>query len=236
MTEDKPMIDERLALAEQSSNLKPQRDSSMPLNTLDLLTAAGWSSRTRDYLIGRMLIALESAWDSSEHPRPPRADQIEAMAAAMPPMVDVELTAANGTKVLKQVSRTVAAKFEAERWYEKERIRVIGRLSAWQSANSALSSWIQTKGMGNPDGKARSMLVWWLDRHCAACSGTKLEPLRINGRGAVGAVRVCKPCSGLGERELPHGQDGRVIERHLIDCKHRAMQKIRQFTAQHHVT
>jgi hypothetical protein len=233
-TGDRPAIDERLAGAINSSTLAATRTDERggAIGPLEILAAAGWTSKTTSYLIGWLLIALESEWDGAEQPRAPREHDIELLAKTLPPMVDIEVVDARGIKTLKQVSRKVAAKTEVEKWYELERVRLIDKLRALKPAHAALTLWAQGEGLTRPDGLAMSLLSWWLDHRCPKCFGTKLDPLPIGGRGAV---RACKACAGLGERELPYGIDGRLMERHMIDCKHRAMQKIRRFTAGLHV-
>ena len=71
LSEDKATIEERLANATNNSNLVPTRmdDDGGRIGTLEILTAAGWTSKTVEYAIGRNLIALHSEWDGAEHPR-----------------------------------------------------------------------------------------------------------------------------------------------------------------------
>ena len=58
----KPTIEERLTNATNSSNLVPtwMDDDGGRIGTLDILTAAGSTSKTVEYAIGRNLIALHS--------------------------------------------------------------------------------------------------------------------------------------------------------------------------------
>src|SRR5687767_13915906 len=93
-----PTIDESLARAANSSNLRLEVREGSPRGDADVLIAAGWTSRTLEYVIGRHLIALHSEWDRAEHPRAPRPHDIERLAAKSPPMVDIEVIAPDGSK------------------------------------------------------------------------------------------------------------------------------------------
>jgi hypothetical protein len=225
-----PTVDERLARAANTSNLKVEAERR---GDGDVLIAAGWTSKTLEYVIGRHLIALHSEWDRAEHPRAPRPHDIERLVASLPPMVDIEVIAADGSKTRKSVPRLVAAKAQAEKWYDLERMRLLGKLKTLPVARAGLVEWATLKGIEGADTKVRAVLFWWLDHQCPRCNGTKYEVVAGTNRQSN---RTCRPapngCGGTGERLLPHGKDGRVIEAHMIDCIHRARQKIRTFTSQ----
>lgn len=242
----KPAIDERLANAVSSSNLSPQRDSTLPLNTLDLITAAGWTKGTASLVLGRALLAVEAEWDASEQPRVPREHDILALISTMP--LQVDMTDDEGKAVLdaagrpRQVhttakQRTAMGRAQAAEWYEQERVRIISRMRTLPKAVDALAKWARFKGMRDAEPKALSLLAWWLDHRCPKCLGTMLDPVSVGGRGSC---RVCTQCQGLGERPLPfddrHTQDGRIMERAMIAARHDAMQKIRGFMSrgEHH--
>ncbi|NDZ12062.1 hypothetical protein C7T35_15350 [Variovorax sp. WS11] len=245
-TEDRPAIDERLSRAINSSNLVPTKmdDDGGRIGTLELLAAAGWTGRKLEFVLGRALIALESEWDTSEQPRVPREHDIVALASVMPLRVDVldeegePVREPNGQVKAVETTpkqRRRMAQTQAEEWYEKERVRLIGRVRTLPMAQKALIAWGTNHNIRSPESKALSMLAWWLDHRCPTCLGTKLDPVPVGGRGSV---RCCKACSGTGERPLPfddkHCQDGRQLERAMIDAKHRAMQQIKRFTASAH--
>ena len=102
--------------------------------------------------------------------------------------------------------------------------------------NIKVLEWATLAGMDGAASKVRAVLVWWLDHQCPRCNGTKYEVVPGTNRQSS---RTCRPspqgCGGSGERQLPHGRDGRLIEAHMIDCLHRARQKIRRFTSSAHV-
>ena len=237
LNDDKATIEERLANATNSSNLVPTRmdDDGGRIGTLEILTAAGWTSKTVEYAIGRNLIALHSEWDGAEHPRAPLPHDIERIAAKLPPMVDIEVVGPDGSKTRKSVPRLVAAKAEATKWYDLERQRLVGKLKTMPAAQAGLVEWATLKGMEAPAAKVRAVLFWWLDHQCPRCNGTKYEVVPGTNRQSS---RTCRPapqgCGGSGERQLPHGRDGRLVEAHMIDCLHRARQKIRRFTLSAH--
>jgi len=211
-----PAIDERLSRAENSSNLDSEALSRVDL---DFLIAAGWAAQDSRYVLGRYLIALESEWDSSEQPRSPREHDIEALAKRLPAMVEIQRPNVNGQMIAMTVSARQAAQIEVERWYEAERMRLVGRLRALAPTSAALALWAEIEGMKKPRAMALGILAWWLDHRCPKCFGSRLDPLPFGGRGST---RVCKSCQGLGERPLPYGQEGRKLERHLIECRNHA--------------
>ena len=172
----------------------------------------------------------------SEHPRAPRPHDIERLAAKLPPLVDIDVTAPDGSKTRKSVPRLVAAKIEAEKWYDLERMRLLGKQKTIPAARAGLVEWATLQGIDGADAKVRAILFWWLDHQCLRCNGTKYEVVAGTNRQSN---RTCRPaphgCGGSGERHLPHGKDGRLIEAHMIDCMHRARQKIRTYTSQAHI-
>lgn len=219
--EQRKTIDEKLALAENSGDLSA---GAGPRADVDMLIAAGGLTQKAGHVLGRALIALEAEWDASEQPRAPREHDIKAMAARLPARVDITTRGPTGQTVLLTMSREQAARHELESWYETERMRLIARLRALAPARAALTAWAQSKGMEKPGAKALGMLAWWLDHRCPKCFGTKLDPLPMGGRGSA---RVCKACHGLGERPLPYGQEGRALERHLIESRNNASRAMR---------
>lgn len=219
--EAKVTVDERLSTAANSDDLDAGAE---PRSDLDLLIAAGWTTQKADLVLGRCLIALESEWDATEQPRPPREHDIEAMARTLPELVEVWTRNAKGEAVALQVPRARAARHMAEEWYEAERKRAISRLKALEPARAALAIWAHSRSMQKPEGKALGMLAWWLDHRCPKCFGTKLTPLPAGGRGST---TVCKACAGLGERPLPYGMEGRQLERHLLEARRSAIDSVR---------
>lgn len=220
-----PTVDERLTRAANTSNLKVEAERR---GDGDVLIAAGWTSKSLEYVVGRHLMALHSEWDRAEHPRMPRLRDIEQIAAKLPPMVDIEVVAPDGSKTRKSVPRLAAAKAEAEKWFDLERNRLLGKLKTLPAAEAALVLWADQKGIESAKLKVRAVLFWWLDHQCPRCNGTKYEVVPGSNRQSA---RTCRPapqgCGGTGERNLPHGADGRRIEAHMLDCLHRARQKIR---------
>lgn len=231
---DAPTVDERLARAANTSNLKVEAERP---GDGDFLIAAGLATKTLEYVIGRHLISLHSEWDRAEHPRALRPHDIERIAAKLPPMVDIEVVAPDGRKTRKSVPRLVAAKIEAEKWFDLERLRLLGKLKTLPAAQAGLVEWATLQGIDGAAAKVRSVLFWWLDHQCPCCNGTKYEVVAGTNRQSN---RTCPSpsqggCGGAGERQLPYGKDGRLIEAHMIECMHRARQKIRKFTSQSHI-
>lgn len=231
-TPETPTIDERLATAGNGSNMKPTRataEDGGTIGPLELVTAAGWTSRTLANVIGRALMALESEWDGIGAPRKPRQHDIDALTSTMPMEQKDEETGLTALTTEKQ--RRAMASDAAYAWYEQERLRTVQRLRTLPAAQFALAQWIAREGIDQPEGRALSMLAWWLDHLCPKCTGTKLDPLPTGGRGAT---RACKACSGRGERGLPGDHHSRRIEQQMNESRQNALQALRRFTAGHH--
>ncbi|MDQ0040837.1 hypothetical protein [Variovorax boronicumulans] len=211
-TLDKPEVEERL-----SSN---PRDK--------LLIAAALAPKA----VGRRLIMLHGEWDGCAKPLRPQEHHVEALYRAMPRLRPsafcINQAAMDAHYVQEPKKRKEAAKAEAERWYTSERLRVISCLKSLPGARDGLEEAAKLKGIENTRAKVLSVLAWWLDPVCPICSGRKYTTASGTNRLSN---RVCPQpekggCGGSGERHLPHGKDGRVIEALMIDYIHRARQQI----------
>lgn len=222
MTEtiDKPELEERLATT--------PRDK--------LLIAAALAPKA----VGRRLIMLHGEWDSCAKPVKMQEHHVEALYRATPRLRPrafcINQTEMDAHYAQEPKMRKDAARAEAERWYTNERLRVVSCLRSLPAARDGLEEAARLKGVENARGKVLSVLAWWLDPVCPVCSGRKYTTMRGTNRLSN---RFCGTtghgCGGSGERTVPHGADGRLIERLLINCIHRARQQIgaldRGFTA-----
>ena len=78
--------------------------------------------------------------------------------------------------------------------------------------------------MDNPSHVAASVMGWWLDKTCKACSGQRFQV--IHGTPTL-STKACKCCRGTGETPLPCGEAGRQMAAYMDDCISRARQSIR---------
>lgn len=76
-----------------------------------------------------------------------------------------------------------------------------------------------------PDAVASAVLAWWLVKVCKACTGKRFE--LVPGTPALSA-RHCKSCKGTGEITLPHGENGKRLERWLDESVERAQASIKK--------
>ena len=208
--DDKPTIDESLARAANSSNMRLVAERR---GDPDLLIAAAKAPK----VVGRHLIALHGEWDGCAKPRRPLQHDIERLAKDLPnpkegdpPLVDA--------KARMERARTLASS-----WYETEKVRALMRLKSLDRVREGLGDAATLKGVENAHAKVLAVLAWWLDHTCPTCNGTKREMMPGTNRLSD---RACRTCRGSGERPLPHGEDGRKIEALMIDFVQRARQNI----------
>lgn len=204
-TNERPTMDERLASASASSDLTVSLDAR---KDVDYLIAAGKSAA----FIGRHVYQLMSDWDSCAKPRTFTAADIEQLAQHMP-RIKVQKRTKRGVKEVEALD-LAAARAEADAWTEAERRRVIQRLPSLRhlvDEHAGLLPWVTALGITQPRAKLLDVLAWWADRRCPVCQGTKERE-----------GRTCKACRGVGERPVPHGQEGLRISEHIAHHLHRA--------------
>jgi len=93
---------------------------------------------------------------------------------------------------------------------------VQGALFAWAIHEVALPP--QRERLEDADDLVGAILVWWLDRTCKTCSGTKWVTR------AFAPKAPCTSCHGTGEARIPRGEDGRGMVAFMESClyRHRA--------------
>lgn len=212
-------IDEQPCVEERLSSAPGKR----------LLIAAALAPK----IVGRRLIMLHGEWDSCAKPRRPMEREIEALAKSLlvtrkPVYVISPERMERHLNHMKPAWCRVEAIRQAQLWYTNERLRVLGNLKSLQSARDGLAEAAAAKGVENAKGKVLSVLAWWLDHQCPVCSGRRYTT--VPGTNRLSS-RLCPApkdggCGGLGERQLPHGADGRVIESMIMDFIFRARQQI----------
>ena len=70
-------------------------------------------------------------------------------------------------------------------------------------------------GIENPQEVAMRVIVWWLQKRCQECNGTKFEVIQGTGRQSG---RACKRCRGTGESNIPCGESGKKMAVWLDSC------------------
>ncbi|MFM9926912.1 hypothetical protein VLK31_28275 [Variovorax sp. H27-G14] len=213
MTEtiDRPDTEERLA--------STPRDK--------LLIAAALAPKA----VGRRLIMLHGEWDGCAKPRRPVEHDIAALAKSLlvtrkpsyvisPERMERHLT------LMTMAGCRAEAQREAQGWYTNERLRVVGCLQSLPAARKGLAEAAAAKGMENAEAKALSVLAWWLDSVCPVCNGRRYTTIPGTNRLSNRLCPAHVGCGGLGERQLPHGADGRILEAMIGDFIYRARQQI----------
>lgn len=222
-TDTATTVDERLARASNTSDLTVTPDRQ---GDGFMLIAAAKTPR----VVGRHLIALHGEWDGCAKPRRMMEHDITALRktlpAGAPPLVlapkHLDTWADNELK-----RRQRQAEVIANGWYEQERMTSVARLKSLERVKVGLLDVLGAK-IENPEPKVLGVLAWWLDAVCPKCGGTGQLAVAGNGRQAS---RPCPSrhrggCDATGQRPLPHGHDGRIIESAILECISRARQHI----------
>lgn len=108
---------------------------------------------------------------------------------------------------------------------ETDAILMAGRLKTLPAVIQHLTDQAALWAMEDGPAKAKTLVLWWLDRQCKKCTGRKFE--LIPGTPAL-SNRWCQGCRGTGEAHLPHGPDGRRLAGYMDDCVQRARQSIKK--------
>lgn len=210
-TTEKPNVDERYTRASNSSNLSVE---ARVTGDVDLIAAAAWSKN----LIGKALMRLHSEFDGTSKPRPLNPRGLELLAVAV---ARERLRQASGPAEPTEHDRKVAREQAAD-WLLQEQKLMLGRLKTLPMARDLLVTGCRERwGWEDADAKVAAVLIWWLDRKCPKCHGTRFE-LASKRQGS----RTCKTCHGSGERHVPCDEEGRQLAVFLDDCINRAKAQI----------
>lgn len=199
----KPDIGERYTSAVASSNLKVEAEKRTPA---DMVIAAGMNRQR----LGMALRRLSTEWDSQAKPKKASPEILAAMQAAYVKL-DTGMVVYKG----QIITPAMAAHREAAEWFAHELGLVFQRLKTLQEVRAALVHWGAEKGIEGPEHVVGSVIQWWLDPVCPACSGVKYRI--IQGTGRTGS-KTCPECKGSGERKIPHGVHGRVVLNYIGNC------------------
>lgn len=220
-------VDERLARAANTSDLSvtPQRQG----DALMLIAAA-----KTPRVVGRLLISLHGEWDGCSKPRKLAEQEIAEIRRSLPvrrPPLVLAPTHLDVWYECEPKRRQKRASEIAAGWYEQERMRAVSRLKSLDRVKRGLLEILAAKKIESAESKVLGVLAWWLDSTCTKCNGT--GQMAVSGGGRQ-ASRTCPPrerggCGGTGERGLPHGLDGRLIEVAINESLSRARQQINAF-------
>jgi hypothetical protein len=211
----RPTIDERYTSASNTDDLTMdvQVQATQPA---DVLIAAGWS-RSR---LGAALQRLHSEWDGAEKPRKPTQLQIDALAAVWPrakipssefPLVLSEREMSR-RRVAEEKGIPAKAARQAHDWWVHELGLLFQKLKTLPEVRERLERWARQQGIEDEKAKVAQVLSFWLDHTCRTCGGARWEVIPGTNRQSN---RLCQACKGSGEMQLPHGLDGRRIEREI---------------------
>lgn len=195
--DERRTTEEAYVSASTTSNLKlgpadgPNRDA-------DTIIAAGMSSS----VVGACLIRLHGEWSKVEKPRFLAKEEAERLIAAAP-------------KAAGQKQASAADRLTAH--YTHETAIMLGKLKSFRQAHSYLTAHL-TAWDSRPEAMlkqtALEVLIWWLDKQCKTCGGTKYEVAAGTNRHTN---RPCRSCRGTGIAKLPRAEDGRRLANFIDD-------------------
>jgi len=201
--QEKPNVDEQYARAINASNLRVETDASRR-SQADILVASAWSSSR----IGAILMRLHTEYQGSQHPRRLSKDAVHALALT----IDVPKDSPPSRKTAIQLAKAWKT---ADDWYGHEVGLLLSRMKSLPAVRQQLAIKATEWRSDQPLDLAISLLIWWLDRVCPVCHGTKWDVAPGTGRHNG---RVCNKCKGTGEVSIPCGQDGRRMANFIDDC------------------
>ena len=198
---------ERYISAGNTSNL---RVLSHQTKHADIIIAAGWSP----FKMGAALLRLCGEWDAIAKPNKPTKKNIELFAQTLDEKVEVDG---------QMLPRKAAATKIANEWYLREVNNMVGRLISLPMVRQRLRIRAHQWSMQDPQGKAGTVLKYWLDQTCPACDGRlwRLQP----GVSSL-SNKKCMACNGTGLGLVPCGAEGRRLANYLDYCVSRAQASI----------
>lgn len=202
VTDERRTTEEAYVSASTTSNMKLGAADG-PIRDCDVIIAAGMSSS----VVGACLIRLHGEWSRAEKPRAPSAEAIKRLAES-------------------EGCDQATARAQAMQWYRAEAGLLLGKLKsfrqAWEYLAAHLSRWDN-----RPESMIRQtaleVLIWWLDKQCKTCGGTKYETALGTNRHTK---QFCRICRGTGLAKLPRADDGRRLANYIDDSTQAARSSI----------
>lgn len=103
-------------------------------------------------------------------------------------------------------------------------LKLVARLRTLPEVRYQLELLADKWGCDNAKHVAFSVIMWWLDKQCKTCNGTKYQVIQGTGRQSA---NVCRTCHGSGESPIPCGDHGKRMAGYIDDCMSRARQSIK---------
>lgn len=215
---EKRGVEEAYASATTTSDMRVVIDSEKQ-GDAETIIAAGMSKSAA----GACFMRLHGEWSRSEKPRLPAAEAIKKLADSLTfdqlakMRIDLGLASIGNLRPSHVVSQ-MAADAQAKAWYIAEVEMLLGKMKSFGAAKKYLVEHLGT-WTSHPEALRKQMsvetLIWWLDKQCKVCNGTKWEVApgsnRQNGK-------PCKGCRGTGESKVPRADTGRMLANYLDDC------------------
>ena len=228
LIEEKRGVEEAYTSATTTSDMRVVIDSEKQ-GDAETIIAAGMSKSAA----GACFMRLHGEWSRSEKPRLPTAEAIKKLADSLTfdqlakMRVDLGLASIGNLRPSHVVSQ-IAAEAQAKAWYIAEVEMLLGKMKSFGSAKKYLvdhlGSW-----SSHPEALRKQMsvetLIWWLDKQCKTCDGTKWEVAPGSNRQSN---KPCKACRGSGIAELPAADDGRMLANYIDDCVQDARTSIKK--------
>lgn len=218
LNDEKRGVEEQYASATTTSDMRVVVDSEKQ-GDAETIIAAGMSKS----VAGACFMRLHSEWSRSEKPRLPSAQAVRKLAESLTFDQLVKMRADLGLASIgnlrpSAVVAQMAAEAQAKAWYVAEVEMLLGKLQSFRAAKGHLLSHLESWST-HPEALQEQIsveaLVWWLDKQCKVCNGTKYEVApgsnRQNGK-------PCKACRGTGESKIPRADAGRMLANYLDDC------------------
>lgn len=218
LNEEKRGVEEAYVSATTSSDMRCVVDSDRQ-GDAEIIAAAGMSKS----LAGACFIRLHGEWSSVENPRLQSAEAIHKLADSLTfdqlakMRIDLKLSSIANMKPTALLAE-MAAKAQARAWYITEVEMLLGKLKSFRSAVAYMVGQLG-KWDHRPEVVLRQtcteILIWWLDKKCLSCNGTKWKVAAGTNRHSN---QPCMACRGSGEAKLPRADDGRRMSNYLDDC------------------
>ena len=220
------LIDERRGIEEAYTSATTTSDLSVtPERHRDAMILIASGLVMNQNRLGQVLRRLHSEIDTRGRPRPLDGEGIERLAATLPPLYLKTKRDRKGVETRIYGPDLVAAKKLAEQQYLVLFEAFLRRLKEFPIVRAHLTAHLLKREMPDAEAKADAVLMWHMQQKCGACGGTKLATVPGTNRHSAA---VCRSCWGIGEREIPCGNDGRWIANFLDDCSRRNLQQISQ--------
>lgn len=228
LNDEKRCVEEAYVSAATTSDMRVVMDSNQQ-GDAETIMAAGMSKS----VVGACLMRLHGEWSSVEKPTLPNAAAVKRLADSLTfdqlvkMRADLKIGTIGNLKPSAALAE-IAAQAQARAWYIAEVEMLLGKLKSFRGSLDALvehlSHWDKRPEVALRQ-TAVEVLIWWLDKQCKSCNGTKWQLASGSNRQSN---RPCNSCHGTGEAKLPRGDDGRRLANYMDDCCQSARTSIKK--------